>query len=372
MQPVCCDEEILDAINRYFSLKTKYQTKLDKQKQKLISDSTLSKKERRQKYFKMPKLCINCNKEGGTLFSEKNRTYIAQCQAKPRCNLDVEIRMPKFEMREKAIKDYETDNEIFKSTVIMTKLSYIFGYLSEEQAVTEFNKLKDELKEIDDTLIYLTGKMLMLLNNPTKKINIEENNVKLQDLIRELKTLKKMYEEENAPEVLTEMVELQIKKIFPLVETTRLLKYSYNVIEFNEDDNTYHLIQEVAMPEQMEIKFDDQEATIIKNFDDETTEKKIEVLPETKIIKESEQVKIVEEKIPRAPSPPFDKTKLAIAEKRLIMLEKECETNMYLQGECADARRLVQAIKEILEREKYRDETPAPKLLIKNPKVLKP
>ena len=325
MQVACCDEEVLEVINKYFSLKNKYQTKLSKQKQKLISDTTLSKKERKQKYLKMPKLCVNCGKEGGTFFSESNRTYLAECRANPRCNLAIEVKMPEFKMRQEILKDYEVDNEDIKMNIISTRLLYIFGYMSESDAIGNFTALKDELNEIDDTINLLTGGILMIMNNPTKNLQIEENKVKLHNLITELKNLKKLYDEENASEILTEMVELQIKKIHPLVETIRLLKYGYNVVEYNENDNTYHLVQDVATPLDMELNFNGEKAVIVRNSEEEvpqekTDEKVQKTVPVTKPVSIAKTAPAVVD-IPPMPMPPFDTEKLAIAEKRAQMFK---------------------------------------------------
>jgi hypothetical protein len=153
-----------------------------------------------------------------------------------------------------------------------------------------------------------------------------------------LKNLKTLYEEDKSPEILTEMVELQIKKIHPLVETIRLLKYSYNTVEYNENDETYHLVQEVATPRELELNFDGEKEVIVKSFDQEA--------PQKPIAEAEKKVEIMKEQIPRAPIPPFDEAKLAIMEKRVSMLEKEYEKDIRAYGEYIDGIRLLKVIRE--------------------------
>jgi hypothetical protein len=75
------ENEIFEAaLSTYFNLKNKYEEVFNKQKDKLYKD-VKNRKARRKPYINLLKnrQCIYCGKEGGTIFEEKERKYIARC-----------------------------------------------------------------------------------------------------------------------------------------------------------------------------------------------------------------------------------------------------------------------------------------------------
>ena len=59
------------ALNEYYKLKSKYENEIMKSKKIIMNDSSLSSKEKRQKYLQLKPKCINCKRPGGTIFSVK-------------------------------------------------------------------------------------------------------------------------------------------------------------------------------------------------------------------------------------------------------------------------------------------------------------
>ena len=81
--------DILDAINEYYKLKLKYDTTKENEIKKYISDSGLSKKQKREKFSRFKVKCVNCGRVGGTEFSSKNRKLKALCKASPPCKFQL-------------------------------------------------------------------------------------------------------------------------------------------------------------------------------------------------------------------------------------------------------------------------------------------
>ena len=101
--------DVKEALNEYFKLKRKYETKINENKKKIINNLTVSNREKRSEYLKLKPKCINCQRPGGskfniTYFEETDlensyRQHSATCGiiADP-CNLDIKIKIGKVEL----------------------------------------------------------------------------------------------------------------------------------------------------------------------------------------------------------------------------------------------------------------------------------
>ena len=105
---------------------------------------------------------------------------------------------------------------------------------------------------------------LLITDNPTKFNNIETSTTRLYLHIQELQILMKDFNTEQKEELINDAVELYKSKILPTADRIRNLKYAYNAVEYDEDNNTYHLIQDPYTIVQLE-KNIGQTIKIIKN-----------------------------------------------------------------------------------------------------------
>ena len=254
-----------EAINNYYKLKLKYENKINDFKRKLLGNSELTKKQKRAKFLKFVPKCVLCKKDGGSVFSNKGRTLKAVCGASPPCKLDIEIEHGIYESRETMVKILREEFENIKNSIIRTKLDLLFSYIDEPTAVKIFEEKRAELNNIGENYKNKLTELLLITNNPTKKTNIETSTRTLYLIIAELKTLISDFNAEQNEELITDAVELYKGRILPTSERIRNLKYSYNAIEYNDDNNTYHLIQEPYTILQLETDVMEQKIKIIKN-----------------------------------------------------------------------------------------------------------
>ena len=77
----CYTEDQIEAINKFYQLKGKYDEIVRRKKQKIINNDSLSKREKKRLWESEKIKCINCRKPVGTFFSVKNRRLLAQCGA---------------------------------------------------------------------------------------------------------------------------------------------------------------------------------------------------------------------------------------------------------------------------------------------------
>ena len=260
------EQDILnkEAISNYYKLKFQYESKINDFKRKIIGNPSLTKKEKRSRFLKFIPKCIICKRNGGSIFSNKDRILKAVCGASPPCKLDIEIEHGEYTSREYAVKLLSENFEKLKTSIIRTKLDLLFNYIDESSAVKNFEEKKKELNEAGEMYNFFLTDTLLITDNPTKFNNIETSTTRLYLHIQELQILMKDFNTEQKEELINDAVELYKSKILPTADRIRNLKYAYNAVEYDENNNTYHLIQNPYTIVQLE-KNIGQTIKIIKN-----------------------------------------------------------------------------------------------------------
>lgn len=284
---------VLEAINNYFLLKNKYESEIQKQKDKIMDNSLLSRKEKREAFLQIPKKCMLCKREGGTLFTNENRTLKAICNNKVPCPLDIEIKIghtvSAFDVAEKIENEYD----IKKFEIIRTKLDLLFNIISEEQAVKHFEKMKRDFSKLSNAREQTLYELLMATDNPDENARIDSKTVEMYENINEYKRLIQSYKLEDKTEYLTEAMEIYLQKIIPNQNDIRELKYPHSRVEIDttiEKQPIYNVIQkhhELVLMEHESSK-------IIKYKVNLDTSKKKKIEP-VKKAKAKAKVKIIEE-----------------------------------------------------------------------------
>ena len=260
------DQDIInkEAISNYYKLKFQYESKIQDFKTKILGNTSLTKKEKRSRFSKFVHKCIICKRNGGSIFSNKNRILKAVCGASPPCKLNIEIEHGEYTSRENAVKILSENFEKLKTSIIRTKLDLLFNYIDESSAVKNFEEKKKELNEAGEMYNFFLTDTLLITDNPTKFNNIETSTTRLYLHIQELQILMKDFNTEQKEELINDAVELYKSKILPTADRIRNLKYDYNAVEYDEKNNTYHLIQNPYTIVQLE-KNIGQTIKIIKN-----------------------------------------------------------------------------------------------------------
>lgn len=242
----------LDEINNYFKLKESYNDKLNQEKQKIINNKDLTAKEKRQKFHQYKKKCINCKQLGGTIFTQKDNIFKAYCgnTAKP-CNLNISInREQKILIDEKLIEYIKTINSI-KKQIILTKLDYVFNYISEDESIVKFNELKTNLNDITDNYNTLYTQYINITHNLDNNDTIMTKLLNRADLINSIKSRMSLFKSTNNIKYVKECVELFITDLTQLNRELRELQY--NIINIEKIDNEYHLIKDSYTLKELQI-----------------------------------------------------------------------------------------------------------------------
>ena len=75
------------AIEEYYKLKLRYNNQLKNEIDKLQKNTSLSTRERRER-FKLSKKCVVCNQPGGSLFRQDKNILSVECGHKEKHNHD--------------------------------------------------------------------------------------------------------------------------------------------------------------------------------------------------------------------------------------------------------------------------------------------
>ena len=234
-----------EALNYYYKLKGQYDSKTQKEVERLIKNSTLTIKEKQRKFQQLKKKCIICGKDGGTIFNQKDNLLIAKCgnQENP-CKLDIQLQKGKYNNITNEMNKLKKKININKIDTISSKLNFLFGFISESTTIEEFNKLKVDLIQTVKIYQKIHENYQNIISNSVKKQEIIQKNSELLIYIQNLNELIKNFEDSKDLGYLKDTVELYLHNIKETVEKIRNVKYIYNNIERNEEDNTYRLIQE--------------------------------------------------------------------------------------------------------------------------------
>lgn len=255
--------EVLDAVDEYYKLKAKYDKSRENEIKKYISDEDLTKRQKREKFSRFKPKCVNCNRVGGTAFSNKKRVLKAVCNVSPPCKLDIEIQLGQYETKYNALQSYKNFRDEDQLNIIKTKLNLLFNFATEQETIAKFEELKETFVDINKIYNSLLVDYLSIVENPTRQMNLNDGIISLHENIEELKKIYEEYKKDSKPEYIRDMVELYINKIQPNAERNRNLKYSYNSIDQEED--VIHLVQKPYTLDQIEINLGEKEK-IVKNI----------------------------------------------------------------------------------------------------------
>jgi hypothetical protein len=244
--------EFYEALEQYYKLKSLYENNYEKDKIKIIRDQTKSWREKRSEFQKWKPKCINCKRPVGTRFTQKfNETeaatiFRAVCGSLSEpCNLNIELNSSKAELYPEIISQLKKDIRSSKMDIIQNKNKLIFNYINQEEAVEIFDNLKENIQDTTDILAFYLEEYIKITDNKEKSDQLKEDIEKSYIVIRDMKELIKKYEETHSNiKIIQDVTSIYINQLIPLLKTIQETKYNKNSVEFNSDNNTFHLVQE--------------------------------------------------------------------------------------------------------------------------------
>jgi hypothetical protein len=235
-----------EALDTYYTLKQRYEKKYNTIKGKVINDSLLTKKQKQKKIKEIKMPCISCKKPVGTNFQEKDRKIIAVCgdQVNP-CKLNIQIQKSETLF----IKDYllsflEEKNNI-ENDIIRLKLSFLFGFINDEELADVFEELKNKYSENKTLIDSLNIFMRETVNSDERNEQIKLLNIEKYNTIKQIKNSVSEFLVTKNMLLIKDSVELLTDNLNEILEKLRENKYHEMFIEQIQDENTkkFKLIQ---------------------------------------------------------------------------------------------------------------------------------
>ena len=229
-------DKLNEAILNYYKLKENNEKKINNKKMKIIKNSSLTNKEKQLKFKQYNNLCVNCKREGGTIFTNKDGILKAVCGRKDdKCNLDIEINRGKYKISSDLLIDLTDKLNKLKTQIIKIKLDYLFGYIGEMDALGKFNNLKAELTFINDQYRNIEIFYINKTDNPEDKSILESAIYNLYSEVQKIKELCDVFKVSSNKILLKTVVENYINLILPLNTQISNLKYIIREIITEED-----------------------------------------------------------------------------------------------------------------------------------------
>lgn len=158
------EDEYFKAVNIFFSLKSSYETKI-KNDRKKIKKNAVNKGDYEKLLEKYQPKCVNCKGFGGTIFKINSGFYMAECNAKDKCNLNIKIKRGMYANTDTYSHSVKENMDKIKMNIIKNKLNLIFKLDNEDVIVNEFDTLKNEFRIASEK-----DKLIKMYNDKLNKV----------------------------------------------------------------------------------------------------------------------------------------------------------------------------------------------------------
>jgi hypothetical protein len=246
------------ALNTYYKMKNNYEkeikVKLVKIRQELHLDDgivfrklNLKKAKKEMQDFKAK--CQNCKRDVGMIFTttynEENLTPVIKCvcgDPKSPCNLNITLETGLTEPLQNIMKDETKDIDGYKEKIIIDKNKLLFGFITADKVLDNYEKYKEELNLSFEKLDFYFQEYNGIINDSKKEQKIKALKIQYNNYIQELRENMKKFDLSREKQYLDSAVEMH-NMITNKAKELEELKYNDMRIEKDEDKDTFHLIQ---------------------------------------------------------------------------------------------------------------------------------
>jgi hypothetical protein len=235
--------KINDAIHGYYSFKERYNSALEKRRQRLINDpainwKTLSAQQKARRLAIIKPACIVCKQEGGSIFTETDGKLKAICgNISQPCGFHIEVSRGKYISLETLMNESLDEVRATKDEIIRMKLDLLFQFISEDELLEQFDavqhKLQEQLKMYTE---FRTHYLSVTDNDDSQKDMLIQTRVISERVaqIKEFMTEFKESEWKNRS-IIDDILVLYQQDIEPAFMKLRETKYVYSQVETTEN-----------------------------------------------------------------------------------------------------------------------------------------
>ena len=243
--------DVKTAVENYYKLKKQYEDNKTKVIEK-IKSKEISKqkkiKEIRNAQFK----CVNCGKEGGTIFKKDDNYLKAICGNKmDPCKLNIKI-LSSMTLSENDIRETDAEVNAAKQNIIKLKMDTLFGYITEEESIKHFEKNVEIIKKNSVLEKTLANQSIFEVQNESKRVNLIKK--KMDTVYAEMASIRELLNEYGTTnnKRLLKDIALKHQSINDILTVVRSIKYPiHEVVQetvYNRVDDEENFIDESKAP----------------------------------------------------------------------------------------------------------------------------
>lgn len=205
------------AVFDFFKMKSDYQKNID-----------AFKKLKKRVAGRRPK-CVNCARYVGTNFTIKKDQYAAVCGDKTSpCKLNILITREPIYFYKDSIELFQKDIADEKTAIIQNKLNVIFGYITENAAISQTEKLLNDYNTDVMVITDYKEKLQNIVMSEERAQEIQKLQGEIEEHIREVQYLCSGRAEGAAARTqvpIEEVIQVYTHDLLPKLKKIRELKY---------------------------------------------------------------------------------------------------------------------------------------------------
>ena len=233
-------------IEKFYKIKSDYEHKYKKEKDKIMGNTNYkTMEEKREKLSKFKSKCVGCKKKVNMIFQNTPDFFSITCgdQETP-CAMNLKVKKLKVVPQYPLITTLKKEIDQNVLDIIKLKLDVLFAFSSESEIGVNFSNIRDTYMKNNKIYRNTLQTYTNTRNREDKQEEIQRKKIELNHNVSELKEMIEKYKQTQRDEFITEVNQIYIDKIIPLVEKIRELSSSFQKIEYSATEEAYKLIKE--------------------------------------------------------------------------------------------------------------------------------
>ena len=248
--------DVKEAVNEYYQLKRRYEESKKDVINRIMLDNKGSRKSKIKKVRNAVFKCINCGRDGGTIFAKENMNFLtAVCgNTTHPCKLNITIISSMYMgYLDSELEELKNETEQAKQKIIQTKMNTIFGYIDEIDSIAIFNTNLEKIKSNTINSALYDESSYYEMQTDSKKTHLVSK--KMADVYEKLAEIRRNMDEysKTGNKQILEAVAQKQKQIYDTLNVVRSIKYPIHEMVketvYNLVDDEGNFIDESKAPQ---------------------------------------------------------------------------------------------------------------------------
>lgn len=237
--------KINDATHGYYSFKEKYNTALEKRRQRLINDpiinwKSLSSQQKAKRLAIIKPACIVCKQDGGSIFTETDGKLKAICgNISQPCGFHIEVIRGKYISLETLMNESLEEVRATKDEIIRMKLDLLFRFINEDELLEQFDAVQHKLQEQQKMYAEFRSYYLSVTDNDDIRQDTDTLTRVISEKVAQIKEYMTEFKESEWKNrsIIDDILVIYQQDIEPAYMKLRETKYIYSQVETTENAN---------------------------------------------------------------------------------------------------------------------------------------